>query len=332
MNEEDHQPNQVAFIASEPEKDRVLAGLKLPSDIQAIAWSSGAAVFTWLAGCIGEAYEAGTRSALGLDALSPAAADQIHIFGGFLIILQCAIDVIIAFVVLRLIWLLGRWALRKISYRLKPVVPEWLTRNLWLFVLILVLADAAFFFGSMGDLADKARGILLKSTSEVGGIWTEVIFDTDHSTVVVLDSLYGLGLTLFIALNWWLISRGLTRPWAKVALSLYAAGGVLTFIFFSAYLHGIAGTVREFPVVAYSGISETDRGYIPFLIGQDDKLFALLVVKMDDKLDVVQQRNVVYLPRTEVKWMTVVRYLPLYRVADLNDLKRADEEIRNSSQ
>ena len=59
-------------------------------------------------------------------------------------------------------------------------------------------------------------------------------------------------------------------------------------------------------------------------------MFALLILKVDEKIE-VQQRYVICVPRTEVKWMTVIGYGPLYRFANLNDLKRIAEEVKNAS-
>lgn len=131
-------------------------------------------------------------------------------------------------------------------------------------------------------------------------------------------------------MSWWLISKGFKRPWSKVAFSLYALTGTLSFLFGCAYLRGIADTVRDFPVVAYSGISPSDRGYIFFLLGQDDKTFALLELHVNDKTQ-IDSKFVFYVPRTEVKWMMVVKYMPIYRAADLNDLMRLSEQMKNSS-
>jgi len=304
--------------------------LKLPSAIHAIAWSTGAAAITWLATCLGQTYATGRYGALGLDALSPPATDQRNILVGIGIVLQSAIDGIIALAVARLVYLDLRWGNRMLGPRLQLRFPAAIRQHAWWVVLILVFADASFFFHGMKDLEKQGNGMLLKSTSEVGSTWTQIVFDANQETVTLLEMAYGAGLAAFVCLSWWLITKGFRRPWSKAAFSLYGAAGALAFLFTYAYLRGMADTVKDFPVVTFSGMTESDRGYVPFLLGEDDKMFALLILKVDEKIE-VQQRYVICVPRTEVKWMTVIGYGPLYRFANLNDLKRIAEEVKNAS-
>jgi hypothetical protein len=311
-------------------RDQPFVGFRLPSAIHAVAWSTGAAAIAWLATCLGQTYWAGKNDALGLDALSLPAIDQRHTWYGIGMVLQSAIYVTIVLIAARLIYLLLRWGKRRFDSRFHLNFPTFVRTRLWWIVLVLVLADAGFFFGTMKEFQKRGKGMLLKSTSEVGSTWTQVVFDEDQETVYGLDIAYGGGLALFVGLSWWLTITKFKQPWAKIAFSLYAVSGTLSFLFGYSYLHGMADTVHDFPVIAYSGMTESDRGYICFLLGEDDKMFALLTIKLDDKREVAT-RYVAYLPRTEVKWMTVIRYMPIYRVADINDLKRLAEQEKNSS-
>jgi hypothetical protein len=311
-------------------RDQPSVGFKLPSAIHAVAWSTGAAAIGWLATCLGQTYRAGKNDALGLDALSLPPIDQRQTWYGIGMVLQSAIAVVALLIAARLVYLLLRWAKRRVGPRFHLNFPTFVRTRLWWIVFVLVLADAAFFFGTMKEFQKRGRGLLLKSTSEVGATWTQVVFDEDHETASSLDIAYGGGLALFVGLSWWLISTKFEQPWAKIAFSLYAVSGTLSFLFGYSYLRGMADTVRDFPVIAYSGMTESDRGYICFLLGEDDKMFALLNIKLDDKMEVAT-RYIAYLPRTEVKWMTVIRYMPIYRVADLNDFKRLAEQVKNSS-
>jgi hypothetical protein len=302
------------------------ASLKLPSALHAIAWSTGAAAIAWLAACLGQAYMNGRFSALGLDGLSLPPISQSNTLNGISILLQSAVDVVLAMIVGRACYLILRWLAQKANRRLRWSVPSFVGRRWWWLVLALVLVDGAFFFGAMAALEKQGDGIILRTTSDVGEIWTQVIFDTDGQTVAGLDVAYGAGLAIFVGLSWWLIRKGFKRPWSRIAFSLYALTGALSFLFGCAYLSGIASTVHDFPVVAYSGISPSDHGYICFLLGEDDKTFALLALHLDDKKQ-VDTKYVLYVPRTEVKWMTVIGYMPIYRMADINDLVRLTEQL-----
>ena len=99
-----------------------------------------------------------------------------------------------------------------------------------------------------------------------------------------------------------------------------------------AHLHGIAGTVEDYPVVAFSGVTEIGQHVLPFLLGQDDKTFAILILQLSNQNDSVQTRYVLYLPRTELKWMTVLKFMPLYQMSKIDDLKKLAEQVQKSSQ
>lgn len=313
------------------ERDRRLEGFRLPSAVHAIAWSTGAAAITWLAACLGQTYLKGRYDALGLDALSLPAVDQGRILIGVGAVLQSAIDVILALIVVRIVYSLLRWGARRIGSRFHLSLPKPVTRRLWWLLLALVFADAAIFFGGMKELQKQGTGMILKSTAEVGDIWTRVVFDTDQETVAGLEIVYGGGLALFVGLSWWLVNDGFKSSWAKIAFSLYAVAGTFSFLFGYAYLEGMADTVRNFPVVAFSSLSESDRGYIFFLLGEDDKMFALLDIKLNDQME-VESRYVAYFPRFQVKWLSVIHYMPIYRAADVNDLVRLAKQAKSGSQ
>jgi hypothetical protein len=177
--------------------------------------------------------------------------------------------------------------------------PIFVRRRLWWIALALVFVDAGSLLRMMKGLQKQGNGILLKSTSEVGNTWTQIVFDEGRETADALNLVHGVGLALFVGLSWWLITKEFNRPWSKIAYSLYAIAGTLSFLFGYAYLQGMADTVHDFPVVAISGMTPSDRD-ICFLLGQDDKMFALLDIKLNEK-KLVASRYVIYLPRTEVK-------------------------------
>lgn len=147
-----------------------LAGLSLPSAVHAIAWSTGAAAIAWLAACLGQTYMEGRFSALGLDGLSLPPISQSHTRTGMGILLQPAVDGILAMIVGRAVYLILRWVAQKANRRPRLSVPAFVRRRLWWLVLALVIADGAFFFASMAALEKQGNGILLKTTSDVGSI------------------------------------------------------------------------------------------------------------------------------------------------------------------
>lgn len=76
--------------------------------------------------------------------------------------------------------------------------------------------------------------------------------------------------------------------------------------------------------MSFSGVNQLAPHSCSVLLGSDDKQFAILVVNCQEKPDGLQ-KYVLYLPRTEVKWMAVTRVTQLQPLARLDDLKKLSE-------
>lgn len=196
----------------------------------------------------------------------------------------------------------------------------------------MLITDAVLMNVGIIELAKSAENLLFKSTSEIGDIWTHVIFEDDHSTASNYNLLFCLGVTVFVWLSWWLARYRFKWLVPRIAFTTYAVAQVAGMMLGFAHLRGTADTVDDYPLVAFSGVTEIGEHVLPILLGQDDKMFAILILQLNDKNDAVQMRYVLYLPRTELKWMIVLRFMPLYRMSKINDLKKLAEEVQKSSQ
>jgi hypothetical protein len=331
MDQMDEDPMQTSPQSDAPpapieDAGNKIFGINLPSAVHAVAWSTGAAAIAWLASCLGQTYWAGKYDALGLDALSLPAVDQRHVLAGMATIFQSAIDVVIAIGLARLIYVLLKCTPAVIASKFRWKISPPIVSRLWFLLLFVVFVDIGFFLYEITRLEVLGQGMILKKTSEVGSIWTQVVFDQDRTTVAELDLYYGIGLSVFVTFSYWLITKQFKQLWSKVAFSVYALSGSISMLFGYSYLHGMADTVRDFPVVAHSGMSATDPKQICFLLGEDDKMIAVLNLQLNGTTSEVDSRYVVFLPRTEVKWISIIRYMPLYRVADIVDLERIMKE------
>ena len=306
--------------------------LKLPSALHALAWSTAAAMFLALATALGIAHTSGGYGALGLTALTHPAIDQSQTTLGILIALQVILLCIAISVIGRGLYLGSKWGVRKLSRREIPALPQWIHRRLWWFAIALLITDAVLMNVGIIGLAKSAENLLFKSTSEIGDIWTRVIFEDDHSTASNYDLLFCLGVTVFAWLSWWLARYRFKWLVPRIAFTTYAVAQVAGMMLGFAHLHGTADTVDDYPLVAFSGVTEIGEHVLPILLGQDDKMFAILILQLNDKNDAIQMRYVLYLPRTELKWMTVLRFMPLYRTSKINDLKELAEQVQRSSQ
>jgi hypothetical protein len=306
--------------------------LKLPAALHALAWSTGAAVFLGLATSLGMARTNGVYGALGLTALTPPAIDQSQTIFGVFITLQIILMCIAISVIGRGLYLGSQWGIRNLSRREIPALPQRIRQRLWWFAIALLIADAVLVNAGIMELAKSAENLLFKSTSEIGDIWTHVVFEDDHSTVTNYDLLFYLSVTVFVWLSWWLAKYRFKWLVPRIAFTTYAVAQVAGMMLGFAHLHGIAGTVEDYPVVAFSGVTEIGQHVLPFLLGQDDKTFAILILQLSNQNDSVQTRYVLYLPRTELKWMTVLKFMPLYQMSKIDDLKKLAEQVQKSSQ
>ncbi|MGA8489752.1 MAG: hypothetical protein WB711_04970 [Terriglobales bacterium] len=170
-------------------------------------------------------------------------------------------------------------------------------------------------------LINQSEGIILKHISDAGTVWTNILLDEDRDAEFGYMLLFGTGMALFAGLSWWLINTGVKRRVNKIAFSFWAGGQLLSLTLAYSYLVGVTDTMGEFPVVSFSGSEQSVPHSCPLLLGSDEKQFAVLVVNCEQRADQIQ-KFVLYLPRTEVKWMTVLRVAQLQPLARLDDLKK----------
>ena len=135
-------------------------------------------------------------------------------------------------------------------------------------------------------------------------------------TVVELSS---LGVVSVLALLCWAVVRiqdGRRRGIFGSASFLLGVALLLEW----AALSGFAETMREYPLIAFSeqkSLLGADPS-VALLLGSDDQYYGLLVV-VQTKAAEDPNRAVLYLPKKDLKWMAVVGYLPLYRLAHVYD-------------
>jgi hypothetical protein len=298
---------------------------KLFSGLNALGWSAGVAVLTALATFAGMIREAGRSSALALYSLSRPAVDQRDTYRGMSSILSAVIVSLLPFVIAYLVYCSSIWALRKTA------LYGWL-RNRWIkenrfiswLAVIIVVADVGFLNTSVMRLTNQAEAIILKHISEAGTIWTEILLDEDRTAEFGYMFLFGVGMAVFVGVSWWLIDTKIERRLTRLAFLFWAGTQVLFLLFGYSYLIGVTDTIGEFPIVTFSGSEQLPPHSCPVLLGSDDKQFAILVVNCQEKPEGLR-KYVLYLPRTEVKWMTVVRVEQLQPFARLDDLKKLSQ-------
>jgi len=293
---------------------------KLFSGLNALVWSAGIAVLAGLATCAGMAREGGRSVALGLFSLSRPAIDQRDTYLGMISLLEAVLAAVLVSVVVLCIYRAALWIGKKTPLHRLPLSmlagsrwPQWT-------VLVAVLADVGFLNASVIKLARQANGIILKHMSDVGPVWPSILLDQDKDAVFGFMLIYGGGIAFLVAASWWLVRTKMKRPWTRIAFTTWVVAQLLGLLLGYSYLSGVADAVDDYPAVAFSGEEQLQAGSLAVFLGSDDKEFALLIVNSQAKPDL--QRYILYLPRAEVKWMTVLRLMPLHPLANIGDLER----------
>lgn len=321
---------EVESIATEhspkpPDPNITVAETKLFSGLNALGWSAGVAVLTALATCAGMIREAGRSSALAIYSLSRPAIDQRDIYKGMSSLLTAALFTLVPFAVSYLIYRLITWALAKtILCRWFEICRTRINRFLPAIALILVLADIVFLNATIFRLTNEAEGVILKHTPEAGTVWTDILLDNDFGAASAYMFLFGAGVALFVGLSWWLIDKRIKRRLSKIVFLFWSGAQVLLLLLGFSYLMGVTDTIGQFPVVAFSGVDQLGSHLCTVLLGSDDRQFAILVINCQEKPEGLQ-KYVLYLPRTEVKWMTVIRLMQLQPLARLDDLRKLSQ-------
>lgn len=305
-------------------------GPKFPQALHAVAWTTAAAILVGLGTAVGKTNFAGADAALGLDALTSPPIDQTETVKGIAIILQVVVAVIVISVVARALVIGLIWAVGRIRRVKAPAFPQWIRQHIWSLALIILIADVSCINSEMFTLVRSAQNILFKTSGQIGPIWTHIIFEDDRDTATSYEFLFCLGFSAFVWLSWWLLKNRFTERTSRIAFSIYAVVQAASMLLGYARLEGIAGTVQDYPVVTFSGVEGLGKSVIPILLGQDDKMFAVLVVELN-ATSAQTSRYLLYLPRTEVKWMSIIRYMSLYQTEKISDLKQISKEVESGS-
>jgi hypothetical protein len=88
-------------------------------------------------------------------------------------------------------------------------------------------------------------------------------------------------------------------------------------------IFGASGTFQRYPVIAFSGEDRLGQDVVTILLGEDDNGFGILVLYRCRPPQEIN-RQVLYLPRSEVKWISIVQQAPLQLYAHLYELYKGN--------
>jgi hypothetical protein len=303
-----------------------ISGLRLPSALQTIATSSAIALLAGFSAFIGRAMANGRNDALGLYALTPTPIDQRDIYVGILLITGVLINIILIIIAFRVSYLairyfiqmLIRTVLASFAHRLK--VPTAISRHLGWIALAVATANSVLLVVKMGQFLQQSHGMLMKSLNEIGTPWSQML--SSRLTAGMYTSAYSIFLALQVGATWWFITDVFQPRRRRGLVAILSAMFIILSITEYAYLQGALSTFNEYPMVVVPSQKETFGEHsISVLLGQDDKVFAFLVVKLGDSTS-AGQKMLVYLARDQVKSMSVLRMVSVQQIDHYDELKR----------
>ena len=141
------------------------------------------------------------------------------------------------------------------------------------------------------------------------GLWYQIFFS---SLIVLMTGIY-----------LWIIITALSRHLYRASFAIWLAASLIYLMGQYAFVAGMSETQEGFPMVDSPDIKTLYEHYDfrAFLIDSDEKTFALMIVtnpkhERDFRRDGRSQnehRSIVYLPRAQAKWMTVLGSVSLYQ-------------------
>jgi hypothetical protein len=290
-----------------------------------VTWPAIAALWIALFHLFGYVAANGKTSALGVYDLARPAISQEYVISGLLVFAQLGLQSILL--------ILAGLGIRAIARRLLRRFPPMQTRLAslvtsrtfgWLIVILAVSVSlVGAFIGT--DLVTNANALILKPAAESGSNWTRINLDPDAEFwLLAYLSILACVLTIFIRLSYWIVINFIQAKPARVVYSIWAILQTLNIAVMYAFVFGAGWTIQPYPVVTFSNQEQhVGKNALTVLLGSDEREFAFLVsyVGATQAENPALNKTILYLPRSEVKWMHVVGHQPLQVIAYYRDWK-----------
>lgn len=317
-------------VATEPEVSR---WSRLVQDWKSLAWPVVAALFAAMCHFAGYVAKRGKIAALGAYDLSSASVSQEYIIQGAMILADLGLRILIVGIILKGVWVLALRINRQLPHGIQARLRGLAERTGWgwaaLAAAVIIIAAG---LSVAGDLATDIDGVVLRPASKVGIAWMRMSLDSDH----VWPGIYELSLVsvmvIFGALSRWIVAKFFKNVTARAVYGTWAVLQLFNLVTGYAFIDGAASTtISPYPIVAFSGSDQMlGKDSVSFLLGSDDREFAFLVifkVGASNEISNVDQA-ILYRPRSEVKWITVIKQEPIHILARYHDVARYRELIK----
>lgn len=323
-------PHFVTSMSSEP----ILSPLSDPTmplwyrslqDLKVLVWPTAVAIVTALIHFIGAATLIGRARALAILAISRSASGaDLYVGAGVLLALVSPATMLLLTCALG--WHVLRFLAKKSGGHYPARIARWWHRTInhfsakWI-VLFVIVVSAGVISVYLADLLNSADGLILKRANETEASWLRIQLDEDGAWFGIHSLAFGAWLGGSCWLSRWLAKR-FDHLMLKVAFIAWAVVQSCALVFVYAMISGAAQTVQSFPLISFANQDAViGPDAVSFLIGADDKQYALFVVYGYNGLSSERGKSVLYVPRSEVKWMKILEYAPLHRYGYYRDFK-----------
>jgi hypothetical protein len=294
-------------------------------DWRTLAWPAIAAVLAAICNFFGYVSESGEWAALGVYHLSRPTISEGYIIGGAMTLRTLMVGVVLVAIVAIGLYAFGRLISRRLSNGIQTRLAAIPKSAAWGWIVVI----AAFVTSGLGmiltnDLMRDADSMILKSGRELGTAWLRMSLDQDRDWENGYLLMQAAIITIFVALSWWILARFFTSAAPRAVYGTWAMVQLFVLLTGFAFFVGAASTVQPYPIVAFSNMYQLlEKDTAAILVGSDDKVYAfLLVFKVGPRNETPGiSKAILYLPRTEVKWLTVLRQEPFRNVVLYHDLK-----------
>lgn len=310
-------------VAEVKKESIVQSSLKAFLELKALVWPVAIAVLVGLFHYLGRAAVQGKVSALGVYELTDAHSSQDYVFLGITVVAKLALQVGLMLLFGAALFFMTSWLARFLSPKLQIRLRAFLSSR-WTTYLRLTLAiSTVIAMAKMAnDLALGVDSMILKPPMELGLAWLRMSLDQGKDWALGYELLLSAGIAFFLYLSARILATDFKRFWLKIAYAAWVGIQTLNLLFNFAVMVGAISTIEPYPVVSFSNAEQLlGKHMSSVLIGSDDKMFAFLVVNAGPESENPMPKTILYLPRSEVKWMTIVTKVPLHLLSHSQELK-----------
>jgi hypothetical protein len=173
-----------------------------------------------------------------------------------------------------------------------------------------------------------SRGLPLEHAPTLGGPAMQLLWEqTDNAGWGVLE-LVSVTITAVTTLLGWASTR-IQNIQRRAVFSLVGILLCVALIFDYTQLAGFTDTITTYPVVGFAGQQDlVGKESMMLLLGSDEQQYALLAVMRPGagREDAGSVRGIIYLPKKDIKWLSVFGHFQLYRLAHLYDYYHRPEK------